>query len=133
MAISSVEHDISQVSAANKWDVMFNTSQSYIEDHWIVENVLKVMSEVYNSIPILCTVSMIYHTVRFNTTYPHKNNLCCGRISVWVEGITSLGLYILCAIDLIHPYMIIVAVKLLSILMNLGKIVLQVGCSDKII
>ena len=29
--------------------------------------------------------------------------------------------------------MIIVAVKLFSILMNLGKIVLQVGCSDKII
>ena len=29
--------------------------------------------------------------------------------------------------------MIIVAVKLLSILMNLDKIVLQVGCSDKII
>jgi hypothetical protein len=29
--------------------------------------------------------------------------------------------------------MIIVAVKLLSILMNLGKIVLEVGCSDKII
>jgi hypothetical protein len=32
-------------------------SQSYIEDHWIVENVLKVMSEVYNSIPILCIVN----------------------------------------------------------------------------
>ena len=29
--------------------------------------------------------------------------------------------------------MIIVAVKLLSILMNLGKTVLQVGCFDKII
>jgi hypothetical protein len=29
--------------------------------------------------------------------------------------------------------MIIAAVKLLSMLMNLGKIVLQVGCSDKII
>jgi hypothetical protein len=29
--------------------------------------------------------------------------------------------------------MIIVAVKLFSILMNLGKIVLQVGCSDKVI
>ena len=25
---------------------------------------------------------MIYHTVRFNTAYPHKNNLCCGRILV---------------------------------------------------
>jgi hypothetical protein len=29
--------------------------------------------------------------------------------------------------------MIIVSVKLFSILMNLSKIVLQVGCSDKII
>jgi hypothetical protein len=29
--------------------------------------------------------------------------------------------------------MIIVAVKLFSLQMNLGKIVLQVGCSDKII
>jgi hypothetical protein len=36
-------------------------SQSYIEDHWIVENVLKVMSEVYNSIPILCIVNDIPH------------------------------------------------------------------------
>jgi hypothetical protein len=78
---------------------------------------------------------MLYHTVRFNTAYPHKNNL----FVLWenigrVEGITSLVLYILWAIDLIHPYnMIIVAVKLLSILMNLGKIVLQVGCPDKII
>ena len=30
-------------------------------------------------------------------------------------------------------YFLVVAVKLFSILMNLGKIVLQVGCSDKII
>jgi hypothetical protein len=30
-------------------------------------------------------------------------------------------------------YMIIAAVKLFSILINLGKIVLQGGCSDKII
>ena len=81
-----------------------------------------------------CAQLIIYHTVQFNTAYPHKNNLCCGGISVWVEGITSLVLYILCAIDLIHPYnMTIVAVKLLSILMNLGKTVLQVGCFDKII
>ena len=29
--------------------------------------------------------------------------------------------------------MIIVAVKLFSILMDLGKVLLQVGCSDKII
>jgi hypothetical protein len=51
-----------------------------------------------------CAQLMIYHTVQVNTAYPHKNNLCCGRISVWAEGITSLVLYILCAIDLIHPY-----------------------------
>jgi hypothetical protein len=38
-------------------------SQSYIDDHWIAENVLKVMREVYNSIPILCT--HYTDTVRF--------------------------------------------------------------------
>jgi hypothetical protein len=36
-----------------------NESIIYRLYHWIVENVLKVMSEVYNSIPILCTVNDI--------------------------------------------------------------------------
>jgi hypothetical protein len=44
-----------------------------------------------------CAQLMIYHTVRFNmySTFTQKQ-LCCGRLSVWVEGITSLVLYIVC-------------------------------------
>jgi hypothetical protein len=85
--------------------ITVSMSQSYIEDHWIVGNVLKLGHEWSIQIQFqFCAQLMIYHTVRVNTAYPHKNNLCRGRISVCAEGITSLVLYILCAIDLIHPY-----------------------------
>jgi hypothetical protein len=53
---------------------------------------------------------------------------------LWQEKKTETKFQlILCAIDLTIHIIYDLAVKLLSILMNLGKIVLQVGCFDKII
>jgi hypothetical protein len=39
----------------------YSNESIIVEEHWIVENVLKVISVVYNSIPILCTVNDIQH------------------------------------------------------------------------
>jgi hypothetical protein len=94
-------HLLITLANVNCW-VTYTNCLRNMEDHWSVENVLKVTSEVYNSIPVLCTVNDVAkHTVRynFNTAYPHKSNLCFGRKSVWVEAIclsTCLVLYIVC-------------------------------------
>jgi hypothetical protein len=57
-----------------------------------------MMSEVYNSIPVLCTVNDIPQvtvTVHFNTTYPHEimKTICVvGEYIGLSKGITSLVL-----------------------------------------